>query len=425
MTLPIYSPNPISINDIQAYFGSPFPNVSLGQFYSGGAYVAAGLTNQFGNFVPSGGTISLRDFYGVVYGQGAAGSLGVYDQTISLPAAAVRLSWAAIGGGGAGGGGKLAGKNRNSSSGGTGSAGTYSEGQVLIPATPSAKTLYMFAGGPGTAGTTSVSQGADIRGRGGDGRTARYTNGPWVQGRGGDGGYSGGVGEAGTGGGGGGSTGLMYAYDAGGYTAFTHICSTPGGAGGGGSGAAFDPGVVINGSWASANYAPGVYTAGLDYAEYYNFNRSSEPGGAWRNSESFWDNLGGENYREVNQAVSFLIPNSRRAGGGGGGSNGAIGGISGVYNGVQYSNGTGGATGFFIINYNLSYNYNAWYDSFSRTPTASPNLYGLGGQGAQIDGYIELATAESGLAGAVAVSWTTTNNWPAIPSLNFGGNYAY
>lgn len=60
MTLP--SSGPLSLSDIQGEFGGSNP-ISLSEYYAGGAYVPAGTSGTYGA-VPTGGAISIRNFYG-------------------------------------------------------------------------------------------------------------------------------------------------------------------------------------------------------------------------------------------------------------------------------------------------------------------------------------------------------------------------
>ena len=60
MTLP--SSGPLSLSDIQGEFGGSNP-ISLSEYYAGGSYVPSGTSGTYGA-VPTGGTISIANFYG-------------------------------------------------------------------------------------------------------------------------------------------------------------------------------------------------------------------------------------------------------------------------------------------------------------------------------------------------------------------------
>ena len=53
---------PISLNDVRNEFGGPNP-IYISNYYAGGPYVPAGTSGTFGP-VPTGGTISIANFYG-------------------------------------------------------------------------------------------------------------------------------------------------------------------------------------------------------------------------------------------------------------------------------------------------------------------------------------------------------------------------
>lgn len=60
MALP--SSGPLSLNDIKGEFGGP-GSPSLSDYYAGGSYVPSGTSGTYGA-VPTGGTISIANFYG-------------------------------------------------------------------------------------------------------------------------------------------------------------------------------------------------------------------------------------------------------------------------------------------------------------------------------------------------------------------------
>jgi hypothetical protein len=60
MALP--SSGPLSLSDIKGEFGGP-GSPSLGDYYAGGSYVPSGTSGTYGA-VPTGGTISIANFYG-------------------------------------------------------------------------------------------------------------------------------------------------------------------------------------------------------------------------------------------------------------------------------------------------------------------------------------------------------------------------
>jgi len=53
---------PLSLNDIKGEFGGP-ASPSLANYYAGGSYVNSGTSGTYGP-VPTGGTISIANFYG-------------------------------------------------------------------------------------------------------------------------------------------------------------------------------------------------------------------------------------------------------------------------------------------------------------------------------------------------------------------------
>jgi len=53
---------PLSLNDIKGEFGGP-SSPSLANYYAGGSYVNSGTSGTYGP-VPTGGTISIANFYG-------------------------------------------------------------------------------------------------------------------------------------------------------------------------------------------------------------------------------------------------------------------------------------------------------------------------------------------------------------------------
>ena len=61
--MPLPSSGTITLADLQAEFGGSNP-ASLSEYYADNSYVASG-TEGSGGAVPSSGTISLSDFYGV------------------------------------------------------------------------------------------------------------------------------------------------------------------------------------------------------------------------------------------------------------------------------------------------------------------------------------------------------------------------
>ena len=86
MALP--SSGPLSLNDIKGEFGGP-GSPSLSNYYAGGSYVPSGTSGTYGA-VPTGGTISISNFYGtqaalevVTMGVGDDGG-GAYGYNINI-----------------------------------------------------------------------------------------------------------------------------------------------------------------------------------------------------------------------------------------------------------------------------------------------------------------------------------------------------
>lgn len=64
--------------DIETEFGGE-GGVSLSEYYSGGTYVPAGTTNQFGNVIPPSGEIKFSDFFGAQADIPAGGTVSIVD----------------------------------------------------------------------------------------------------------------------------------------------------------------------------------------------------------------------------------------------------------------------------------------------------------------------------------------------------------
>jgi hypothetical protein len=236
MTIKSWSATPpsLDLSEIQTEFGGATP-ISLSEYYSGGLYVSPGTVGFPGGVsttIPTGGTISVANFYGSAIITGTSFTDG-YDTFVSLPNAQTWLSFKMIGGGGGTGG-------SDGYLGGNGGGGNYLEGTVLLPQGP--KGVSLIPGRPGANGPS----GQYVSGGTGGGGAATYdasTN-TYLNTQGGDGAASWGAGASGSGGGGGGGSAIWLSN----YTGNLRIIAAAGGGGGAGGAGLRGPGTDRNGN---------------------------------------------------------------------------------------------------------------------------------------------------------------------------------
>ena len=224
---------PLTFSDIQTEFGGTNP-IALGEYYAGGAYVAAGTSGTYGA-VPSSGQISVRNFYGTSAGPPTSSQSYTTSGSYSwvAPASVTSVSVVAIGGGARNGGGL-----------------GYKNNITVNPGCSYTVVVGVGFSVGGTAGASYFVNTCTVRGGGGGSfgsAPASYT---------GDGGGYGGRPIGGNGGGGAGG----YAGDGGGAS-FPNGFAGSGGAGGGG-GTAYGNGMTGGGGGGTGLFGQGSSGSG-------------------------------------------------------------------------------------------------------------------------------------------------------------------
>lgn len=290
MTIP--SSGPISLYDLQSTAGGTDP-ISITEYYRDGAYIDA---TWIAPNVPTSGTISLGNFYGVyvnIIGQAEYTTAGTY--TWVCPANVFNVSVLCVG---AGAGTNVSGGDSSFS----GAAGTLIAGGGTKP-----------SGGAGTTLSSSLSTGTVGGGNGGNGLT-----GSGNKGGGGAGGYTGNGGNgnrtsySGAGGGGVGIYGGTGAGGGGGFGPDFGV-NTRGAGASGGEGGGYGVGVGGNfgggAGTGDGGYSSGCGGGGLRYVTSY----ATTPGASYTVVVGSVINSGGKGAVRIIWGSGRAYPNTNTA----------------------------------------------------------------------------------------------------------------